>query len=200
MTPHEVRQALARAESVEQGGDYELNPHSQVSTTGPLKEAAVLVPILLRPAGLSILLTQRTETLSSHAGQISFPGGRIDVEDKTPTAAALREAYEEVGIPAASVDIIGQLSRYQTGSGYNIQPVVGLVTPDFEIRPQPSEVADVFEIPLLELLNPVQHMIESREWQDRLVHFYVIPVAGRRVWGATAGILVNLSRHLGLRS
>jgi 8-oxo-dGTP pyrophosphatase MutT (NUDIX family) len=200
MTPADVRQALAQASVHSDGGDYDLNPHRRAMMKGPLKNAAVLVPILLRPEGLSLLLTQRTETLSSHAGQISFPGGRIDAADSSPTAAALREAYEEVGIPETSVDVIGQLSWYQTGSGYNIQPVVGLVRPNFNVRPQPTEVAEVFEVPLLDALDPESHLIETREWENRPIHFYVIPVAGRRVWGATAGILVNLSRHLGLRS
>lgn len=200
MTPEQVRDAFARPLIGVDGGDFDLNPVSRPRSGRELKPAAVLVPILMRDEGLTLLLTQRTDTLSSHAGQISFPGGRVDATDVDPRSAALREAYEEVGLPHSHVDVIGDLPSYQTGSGYKIKPVVGMVRPGFNIQPQPSEVADVFELPLLEVVAPENTRIESRPWNDQTVHFYVIPVAERRVWGATAGIIVSLARQLGLRS
>lgn len=200
MSPDHIRETLSAPLVSRDGGDFDLNPKRAETNRGQLKEAAVLVPIVYRAQQLSLLFTRRTETLSSHAGQISFPGGRVDSSDASPTQAALREAFEEVGIPGENVEVVGNLPRYQTGSGYNIQPVVGLVQPDFKLVPQPTEVAEVFELPLADLLNPANHRVEKRQWQDRDVHFYVIPVGERRIWGATAGIVVSLSRCLGLRS
>ncbi len=200
MSPDQIRRILARPLPPHQGGDFDLNPHRRSTMTGQLKDAAVLVPILQRPERLSVLFTQRTDSLSSHAGQVSFPGGRMDSTDASAAGAALREAYEEVGIPGGNVEIIGDLPTYQTGSGYKIQPVVGLVQPDFIILPEPAEVAEVFELPLLDILNPANHQIETRDWNGMDIHFYVIPVGDRRIWGATAAIVVSLSRRLGLRS
>jgi 8-oxo-dGTP pyrophosphatase MutT (NUDIX family) len=200
LTPDLLRDAFARPLIGVDGGDFDLNPVSRPKTSGLLKAAAVLVPVVARDQGLTLLLTKRTETLSSHAGQISFPGGRVDETDLDPRSAALREAHEEVGLPPSHVEVIGELPSYQTGSGYQIKPVVGIVRPGFNIQPQLSEVADVFELPLMDVLAPANHQVESRLWNDMTVHFYVIPVADRRVWGATAGIIVSLSRQLGLRS
>ncbi len=203
MTPDQLRRALASVPPRE-NGEFDLNPDRRNLMTATPKEAAVLVPILDHGPnhgfGLTVLFTRRTETLSSHAGQVSFPGGRIDPGDASPSAAALREAHEEIGLPASQVDLIGTLPTYHTGSGYRIQPVVGLVTPDFSRTPQPAEVAEIFELSLIDVLNPENHQIETRTWKDMDIRFYVIPVGGQRVWGATAAILVSLSRQLGLRS
>jgi 8-oxo-dGTP pyrophosphatase MutT (NUDIX family) len=199
LTPDKLRLALASRDLLSAGGDFDLNPDRRKAMTGPWKEAAVLIPILRRPSSLSVLFTRRTETMTSHAGQISFPGGKVDVGDRDPASTALREAYEEVGIPSTYVEVIGDLPTYKTGSGYKIQPVVGLVTPDFNFLPQPSEVAEIFEVPLSEILDPDNHMIETQTWNDAPVSYYVISVSGRRIWGATAAIVVSLSRKLGLR-
>jgi 8-oxo-dGTP pyrophosphatase MutT (NUDIX family) len=200
MTPEEFRERLHMAPLMNAyTGDSDLNPIGWHFDKTSLKPAAVLVPIIIRTFGLSVLFTQRSHTLSSHPGQVSFPGGKIDVTDTSNSAAALREAWEEVGIPSRSVDIIYALPTYHTGSGFQIEPVVGLVTPDFEFVLQTSEVESIFELPLLELLNPDSHKVESREWQNMIVNYYVIEIEKHRIWGATAGMLVSLSRTLGMR-
>ena len=158
--------------------------------------AAVLVPIVRHTAGLTVLLTQRAPHLKMHSGQVSFPGGRIDPGDASPEAAALRETAEEIGLEASRVELIGRLSEYRTGTGYRITPVVGLVTPPFDLRPDPGEVTEIFEVPLATLLDPANHRRESREFKGRLRHFFVIPHERHYIWGATAGMLVNLARYL----
>jgi 8-oxo-dGTP pyrophosphatase MutT (NUDIX family) len=163
--------------------------------TEPLP-AAVLVGLVDRPDGPALLLTQRTEHLRDHAGQICFPGGRIEAADAGATAAALREAEEEVGLPPESVAVLGELPTYQTITGFRIHPVVGWVSPPFELRPDPFEVADVFEVPLHFVLDPENHRRQSYRRGSLTRGYYVVPYGGRFIWGATAGILVNLARVL----
>ena len=162
--------------------------------------AAVLVPIVNHgpenPVGLTILLTVRAPDLKLHSGQVSFPGGRIDPQDASPEAAALREAHEEIGLDAGRVELLGRLPDYQTGTGYRITPVVGMLSPPFDLRPDPREVSEVFEVPLAVLLDPANHRRESREWQGRARQFFVIAHERHYIWGATAGMLVNLYRFL----
>jgi 8-oxo-dGTP pyrophosphatase MutT (NUDIX family) len=153
----------------------------------------VLVPLIDRPEGLQVLLTQRTAHLKDHAGQISFPGGRAEPEDPDAVATALRETHEEVGLPADHVRVIGRLDNYITSTGYEVAPVVGLVRPPFPVKPDPYEVAEVFEVPLAFLVDPRNHERHSREWQGRTRYFYVLPYRDRYIWGATAGMLVNLA-------
>jgi 8-oxo-dGTP pyrophosphatase MutT (NUDIX family) len=159
--------------------------------------AAVLVPVVERPSP-TVILTLRPETMRKHPGQISFPGGRIDPEDAGPIAAALREAEEEIGLPPAAVQIVGLGDRYRTVTGFEVIPVVGVVPPDLPIRPQPGEVAAVFEAPLAYLLDPDNHRIREAEWRGRLRTYYEIRWGERRIWGATAAMIVNLSRRLEL--
>jgi 8-oxo-dGTP pyrophosphatase MutT (NUDIX family) len=200
MTPIEFRTRLIAATPIGTfTGDYDLNPIGWTLDRDQFRDAAVLIPIMQHAEGLAVLFTQRSEAMTSHAGQISFPGGKVDQADASHQAAALREAWEEVGIPANSVEVIRDLPTYETGSGYRIKPFVGLVTPDFPYAPQQSEVAEVFELPLLDLLARKNHVVESREWKGKEVHYYAINLAGRRIWGATAGMLVSLSRTLGMR-
>jgi 8-oxo-dGTP pyrophosphatase MutT (NUDIX family) len=181
-------------------GDHSLNPGTLPPNTGPtgsgLTGAAVLVPLVDHPSGLTVLLTQRTAHLTDHAGQISFPGGRIEPSDQHPVAAALREAEEEVGLPASHVDIIGRLDTYVTGTGFEIVPVVGLVRPPYPLRPDPFEVAEVFEVPLDFLVDPGNLQRGSREWQGTTRFFFALPYENRYIWGATAGMLVNLAEVL----
>ena len=176
-------------------GDHDLNPGMEAPSDG-LTQAAVLVPIVDRPDGLTVLLTQRTDHLRDHAGQISFPGGRLEAHDPSHEAAALREAEEEIGLPADCVALIGRLDHYVTRTGYEVVPVVGIVTPPFPVRPDPFEVADVFEVPLAFLADPGNHQRHSRFYKGAQRHFYAMPYNGRYIWGATAGMIVNLSEAL----
>ncbi|MEA2754837.1 MAG: hypothetical protein QOJ54_1126 [Aliidongia sp.] len=177
-------------------GDHDLNPHLRGRATGTLRHASVLVPLIDRPAGLTVLLTERTQHLTNHAGQIAFPGGRQEPEDVDEIDAALRETEEEIGLPRAFVRVIGRLDTCVTGTLYSITPIVGLIRPPFPLRPDPHEVADVFEVPLSFIADPAHHERRSRDYEGRPRYFYVLPFEQRYIWGATAGMLVNLARRL----
>lgn len=184
-----VRAALARADRSEplEGDDYQ--------AAGEHVPASVLIAITDRPEP-GIILTLRQASLRRHAGQIAFPGGRIDPEDPTPIAAALREAWEEVGLLPADVEIVGTMPSYRTGSGYHIVPVIGVVPPDLPLIPHEVEVAAVFEVPLAFLIDSANHVLSSRVFEGRERHFHVIEWQDRRIWGITAALIVNLSRRL----
>jgi len=158
--------------------------------------AAVLVPIVVHPEGLTVLFTQRTQNLKSHSGQVSFPGGRAEPDDPSPEFTALREAEEEIGLARAKVEVLARLSDYLVRTGFRVTPVVGLLTPPLALVPDSREVAEVFEVPLAFLLDPRNHRRETRELNGRTVGFYVMSYGNRTIWGATAGMLVNLSRQL----
>lgn len=163
------------------------------------RPAAVLVPLVERAHGLQVLLTRRTDHLHDHAGQISFPGGRMDEGDAGPVATALRETHEEIGLAHAQIEVIGQLPDYLTATGYRVVPVVGLVQPPFELRLDAFEVAEAFEVPLAFLMNPAHHEQRVIEWQGQLRRFYAMPWQDQRryfIWGATAAMLRNLYRFL----
>lgn len=171
-------------------GDHDLNPG--LKPLAALRPAAVLVPIVRRAAGDTILLTLRTPHLHAHAGQISFPGGGIDAADADPLAAALRETEEEIGLPRSGIEIIGRLDTYVSRTGFEIHPFVGLVAPPFELSPDPFEVAEIFELPLAFILapgNPKQHRVTVQGVERQ---YYAFPYRDRYVWGVTAGILRNL--------
>ena len=159
--------------------------------------AAVLVAVVDRPEP-TVILTLRPDTMRKHPGQISFPGGRIDPEDDGPVAAALREAQEEIGLPPNEVDVIGIADRYRTITGFEVTPVVGIVPPDLPLRPHPGEVAALFEVPLAHLLDPAHHVVRTVDWRGAERRYYEIDHEGRRIWGATAAMIVNLSRRLEL--
>jgi 8-oxo-dGTP pyrophosphatase MutT (NUDIX family) len=175
-------------------------------------QAAVLIPIVQRDAaagGPTILLTLRTAHLSTHSGQIAFPGGKVDREDASVQATALREAHEEVGLAPSKVQVIGELPVYVTGTAFLVTPVVGLVTPDFILNPNPGEVADVFEVPLAFLMNPAHHRRHRVDWQGGQREWFSMPYTEHRlnslgqaeaverfIWGATAGMLRNFYRFL----
>jgi len=176
------------------GSDFSLN--GVIPTPTSFRPAAVLVPLVRREPGITVLLTQRTEDMPSHAGQIAFPGGRKQQEDADARATALRETEEEVGLSRTFVQVIGAVDPYRTGTGYEITPVVGIVTPGFTIHADPREVADVFEVPLAHFLDEKNHRIDSRVWQGRERRYYAMPYGERYVWGATAGMIKNLWRIL----
>jgi 8-oxo-dGTP pyrophosphatase MutT (NUDIX family) len=173
------------------GGDV-LDEEEAGAATVP---AAVLVAIVDRPAP-TVLLTLRPETMRKHPGQVSFPGGRIDPGDDGPIAAALREAHEEIGLPPDAVEIIGIADRYRTVTGFEVTPLLGLVPPDLPLVPHPGEVAALFEAPLAYLLDPAHQHVRSALWRGRERTYYEIEWEDRRIWGATAAMIVNLSRRL----
>ena len=157
--------------------------------------AAVLVPVVLH-AELTLLFTQRTAHLKSHAGQVSFPGGRAEPGDPSAEFTALRETEEEIGLPARSVEVLARLPDYRTRTGFRVTPVVGLVRPPLALAPDPREVDEVFEVPLAFLLDPANRQRRTREFQGTTVGYYVFEYRERVIWGATAGMLVNLNKML----
>lgn len=161
-----------------------------------LHAASVLVPIVARAQGPTVLFTQRTAHLKNHSGQISFPGGRAEASDASPEATALRETWEEIGLAADRIEVLGRLADYHTRTGYRVTPVVGILLPPFELAPDGNEVADVFEVPLAFLLDQNNLQRHSREFDGEERQFFAIPYEQRYIWGATAGMLVNLQRHL----
>jgi 8-oxo-dGTP pyrophosphatase MutT (NUDIX family) len=188
---------LSRGWSDEEHGDHVLNPDIGLNDPAmTFREAAVLVPVVDRGREATVILTQRTAHLRTHSGQVAFPGGSIDPTDPSPEAAALRETAEEIGLEAAPISIVGRLPVYRTGSGYRITPVLATVTPPFDLTVNPDEVADVFEVPLAFLMDPANHVRDSRIWQGRERFFYTMPYGGHHIWGVTAGIIRSLYERL----
>jgi 8-oxo-dGTP pyrophosphatase MutT (NUDIX family) len=176
--------------------DFDLSPELVPELArAPLAPAAVLIPVVAR-AELTVLLTQRTDSLKRHAGQIAFPGGRMEPTDGDPTATALREAQEEVGLDPSFVEPLGYLDVYRTGTGFRIFPVVALVREGFDLKLDSREVADAFEVPLAFLMDEANHRTETRFWRGQERRFYAMPFGERYIWGATAGITRNMQRRL----
>lgn len=165
----------------------------QENARQPSKPAAVLL-LVVNHEEPAVVFTQRTAHLADHAGQISFPGGRCDAEDCTPERTALREANEEIGLDPARVEILGRLPEYRTSTGFSVTPVVGWAEPPLAYRPDPHEVADVFEVPLAFLLDTANHRYESAFYRGRMRHYWAMPYGERFIWGATAGMLVTFQR------
>ena len=172
-------------------GDHLLNPSFAEDATSRLRDAAVLIPVVAQPRP-TVLFTQRTIDLRSHAGEISFPGGKIDASDEGPAAAALREAEEEIGLQPESREVIGYLDTYLSRTGYRIFPVVARVAPDYQLTINRAEVADVFPVPLSFLLDGANYRRGNRNLGGRQAHFYEIPYGERYIWGVTAGIVRTL--------
>ena len=168
------------------------NAWKDFGITGPLKPAAVLVPLIERAQGMTVLLTRRTESLSSHSGQISFPGGRVEQSDAAPVHTALRESEEEIGLEPARVEILGRLANYVVGTGYRITPVVGFVEAQQQFVHDEREVAEIFEVPLELVMEPDNYHREHMRIKNVDRSYYVLPYGEYRIWGATASILANL--------
>jgi 8-oxo-dGTP pyrophosphatase MutT (NUDIX family) len=190
---HQLPAAVQRPKTA-RIGDFDLNPDRP--RVAELTRAAVLVPLVKRPRGFTVLLTQRTEHLHDHAGQISFPGGRVEVFDKDAVDTALRETEEEISLERHFAEVIGLLDTYETATGYVVTPVVAFVTTGFVLQPDAYEVAEVFEVPLSFILNPKNHRTESAVIGGQQRTFYVFRYKRRFIWGATAGMLMNLCRRI----
>lgn len=175
-------------------GDHDLDamPRSE----SPLTPAAVLVPLVARPAGFQVLLTQRTDHLHDHAGQVSFPGGRWEHTDAGSVETALRETREEIGLAEDFIEVVGLLDDYETGTGFRVTPVVSFVSEGFTLALDSFEVAEVFEVPLDYLFDPANHQKRSRDFNGRRRSYYLFEYQDRVVWGATAGMLMNLYRRV----
>ena len=189
-----LRTALARQVDSALIGDWDLAPEPDRARPA-LTPAAVLIAVT-REAEPQLLLTRRSTAMRRHPGQIAFPGGRVDPGDKDAIAAALREAEEEVALSPGNVELLGTLDSYETGTGFSITPVVGVVPPGLAFTPQVTEVATVFHVPLAYVIDPANHQVRTGEWQGRERRYYVIDCGEHEIWGATAGIIVNLSRRL----
>ena len=186
---HRIHQALDPAL------DIEIEDERYLGDTVKHRAAAVLIPITDR-AEPGVILTQRPTWLRSHAGQVAFPGGKVDDSDENSIFAALREAEEELNIPPARVEVIGVADTYYSGSGYSIAPVVGIIPPDLELQPNPQEVEDWFEVPLAFLLDPANSIKKEANWNGQQRSYYDMQWGERRIWGVTAGIIANLVRRL----
>lgn len=192
----DVPQALTDPSAEGARGDLDLNPDVwQRAGVKATKPAAVLVPVIDR-AEPTVLLTLRTADLTSHAGQVAFPGGKIDPSDASPVAAALREAKEETGLPPGLIEPIGYLDLYLTFSGFRILPTVARVRPEFALELNPREVTEAFEVPLEFLMTPSNHQRKTRDWNGFARDYYAIPYENRYIWGITAGILRNLYQRV----
>ena len=179
-------------------GDHDLNPFMQdwIDPAERLKPAAVLVPLVEHNSGLTVLLTKRTDHLHHHAGQVSFPGGRVEEDDLDVIDTALRETEEEIGLNRSYIETVGYLDDYETGTGFHVTPVVGFVRLGFELNVDDFEVAEVFEVPLEFLFDPKNHQRHSRELNGRARQYYAMPYGEFYIWGATAGMLMNLYRRV----
>ncbi len=173
--------------------DFDLNPGVNPPDGVKLRPAAVLITLLASPNGTQVILTKRSSALKHHPGQISFPGGAIDAQDASPADAALREAWEEIGMPVTSAGILGQLPNHQTVTGFQVTPVIVSVRDAFEPKPEPGEVAEVFMVPLNNIVNPAAFQVQSRIWQGVSRRYQTVPYGPYYIWGATARILKSLA-------
>lgn len=176
--------------------DFDLNPDVVLPEGRKLRPAGVLVPVEIIAGIPYILLTKRASHLKHHPGQIAFPGGKQDDGDADVEATALREAREEIGLPEGHVRILGRLPAHETVTNFTVTPVVGVIERDFEIRPEPGEVEEVFHVPLAHVTDPARFAIEGRRWRGQRRHYYIVPFGPYYIWGATARILRGLAERM----
>lgn len=188
-----LRDALSRQAGP--SSDFDLNPGIRPPPDRPLRPAAVLVPIWLKPEGAGVILTKRSSRLKHHPGQIAFPGGKVDASDDGPQAAALRETHEEIGLDPTRVEIIGSLPVHETVTGFAVTPFVGLIRGAFDPVPEDGEVDEVFTVPLDHVLTPARYAIERRRWMGVWRRYYAVPYGPYYIWGATARILRGLAER-----
>lgn len=191
----DLQEALRRAMSRAGGAssDFDLNPNVQLPPGRKLRPAGVLVPIDLTGPEPQLILTKRSSRLKHHPGQIAFPGGKQDEGDADCTAAALREAQEEIGLPPSHVDVIGTLPTHETVSSFVVEPTVGIIRKPFAEVPEPGEVEEVFRVPLTHILTPSNYSIQSRRWRGQTRHYFTVPFGPYYIWGATARMLRGLA-------
>jgi 8-oxo-dGTP pyrophosphatase MutT (NUDIX family) len=194
--PANLNAPASLEELTEQQGDHQMaKDMSEILADKPFRPAAVLMPVVAREKP-AFLLTQRAEKLTTHSGQVAFPGGRIDPGDKDPADAAMREAMEEVGLAREFITPLGYLDPYLSGTGFRIVPVVALVWPAFTLKLNPTEVTDAFEVPFDFLMSPENHLRHNREWRGLTRSYYAMPYGERYIWGATAGMIRRLYERL----
>lgn len=191
-TPEDLKQRLSMA--VQSGpdagsSDFDLNPEMSLPQARKLRPAGVLVPISLASGAPRVILTKRSSALKHHPGQIAFPGGKVDEGDRDVTHTALREAWEEIGLPQDLPEVLGALPTHETVTSFTVTPVVALLRSEFDIRPEAGEVAEVFSVPLSHVLDPANYIIESRRWRGTRRRYYTVPYGPYYIWGATARML-----------
>ncbi|MDE4192926.1 CoA pyrophosphatase [Phaeobacter gallaeciensis] len=191
-TPEDLKQRLSMA--VQSGpdagsSDFDLNPEMSLPQARKLRPAGVLVPISLASGAPRVILTKRSSALKHHPGQIAFPGGKVDEGDRDVTYTALREAWEEIGLPQDLPEVLGALPTHETVTSFTVTPVVALLRSEFDIRPEAGEVAEVFSVPLSHVLDPANYIIESRRWRGTRRRYYTVPYGPYYIWGATARML-----------
>lgn len=197
MPSDEERLRVALTRPARPSSDFDLNPAIVLPEGRVLRPAAVLVPVWLRADGARLILTKRSSHLQHHPGQIALPGGKVDAGDDGPVGAALREAQEEIGLPSAQVEILGELPTHETVTGFSVTPVLALVRGDFTAVPEAGEVDEVFSVPLAHVLTVDRYRIERRRWRGEWRRYYAVPYGPYYIWGATARILRGLADRVG---
>ena len=198
-TPEDLKQRLSMA--VQSGpdagsSDFDLNPEMSLPQARKLRPAGVLVPISLASGAPRVILTKRSSALKHHPGQIAFPGGKVDEGDRDVTHTALREAWEEIGLPQDLPEVLGALPTHETVTSFTVTPVVALLRSEFDIRPEAGEVAEVFSVPLSHVLDPANYIIESRRWRGTRRRYYTVPYGPYYIWGATARMLLQFADRM----